>query len=351
MRMSPTLRRTIATASLACALLAGASAHAAGVDPITATNVQKLQAQRLFLKGREYATQKKCDLAITEFRASFFIVASPNTRLALARCLDEIGKPVEAYGELLATIADARALAPREARYGETADAAELERKEVAAKIVLLTLKIDHASEGTAVKIGDRDVPREALAAPIPLMPGTIEIVVTNAGKEVARSTLTVGPGDTTVTLDAEPPPPAKTPDPTPLKPIDPNDVPRDDAKPKPPAPPPASNSGLRTAAYVAGGVGAAGLITFGVFGLLEKGTYSDLQSACHNGPCGPDKSGDVSTGKTQQTIANIGLVVGAVGVATGVVLFIVSSPKKTDGGTSAAIVVTPSFIGLRGSL
>ncbi len=353
MRMSCSLRRCIATASLATVLLASAGAFGAGADPITATNDQKFQAQRLFMKGRDLAAKKKCDEAVVEFRASLVVVASPNARFALARCLIETGKLTDAYIELSKTISDARALAAREARYGDTADAAEVERKEVAAKIVLLTLKVDHASEGTGVRIGDRDLTRDALGEPIPVMPGTIEIIVTNGGKEVARTTLTVGPGETTVALDAEPPKaPEPPPKPKPNSAIDPNDIPKDDAKPPPPpAPPPAPNNALRTSAYVAGGIGAVGLITFGIFGALEKGTYSDLQNACHNGPCPPSKADTVSSGKMQQTIANIGLVVGAVGVSTGVVLFVLSSPKSTPGGGTASVVVTPGWIGLRGSL
>lgn len=346
------LRRAIAAASIAAALLGAPVARADGADPITATQVQKYQAQQLLLRGRQLTTQKKFAEAAVELRASLNIVASPNTRFALARCLVEMGALVDAYNELTKTIADARALAAKEARYGEAADAAETERKDLAQKIVVLTLKIDHMAADTVVKINDKEVPKDALAAPIPLVPGVIDIVVTTGGKEASRNSSAIGPGETTVSLDAEPPK-AAPPPPPPRSPtaIDPNDIPKDDPKPKPPPPPPAPSTGLRTGAYIAGGVGVLGLIGFGVFGALEKGTYSDLQTACHNGPCPANKQDDVSSGKTQQLLANVGLVVGVVGVAAGATLFVLSMPKKTAGPVSAQVVVGPSFIGVRGAL
>jgi hypothetical protein len=357
MRTISPLRSAFAAASLSFVLLAGTPAWADGADPITATQVQKYQAQQIFVRGRDMMRQKKWQEAIGEFRASLNIVASPNTRFTIARCMIEMGALVDAYAELAKTASDARALAAREARYSETADAADAERKEVGSKLVLLTLKIDHLPDGATIKIGDKEIPRDALAAPIPLIPGTLDIVVMHAGIETARTTVTVGAGETTVTLDAQPPPP-KQPEPTPVTPppttIDASDSPWA-AKPKPAPPPPPSppNTSLRTAAYVAGGIGAAGLVTFGIFGALEKGTYSDLQSACNSGPCPQGKQDEVSSGKTQQLIANIGLVVGAVGVATGVTLFVLSMPKSsaTTAPPSAALVVSPSFIGVRGAL
>jgi hypothetical protein len=112
------------------------------------------------------------------------------------------------------------------------------------------------------------------------------------------------------------------------------------------------SAGGLRTAAYVAGGVGLVGLTTFAIFGALEKSSYNDLQDACHGGPCPPEKADDISTGRSRQTIANVGLVAGLVGAAAGAVLFVVSMPSsKSPTSARAAVVVTPGFVGVRGSL
>ena len=60
----------------------------------------------------------------------------------------------------------------------------------------------------------------------------------------------------------------------------------------------------LRPFAFVAAGVGVAGLATFAVAGIMSNSTYSNLETTC-KGPCPPELAGDVSKGKTQQTIAN----------------------------------------------
>jgi hypothetical protein len=119
-------------------------------------------------------------------------------------------------------------------------------------------------------------------------------------------------------------------------------------------APPPSDKTKLRPFAYVAGGVGVAGLATFAIFGLMSNSTFSDLQSACpsSHGGCSPSagKSDEISSGQTQQLVANIGLVAGLVGVAAGATLFILSMPPKSP-VANAALVVAPGYLGVKGSL
>jgi hypothetical protein len=101
--------------------------------------------------------------------------------------------------------------------------------------------------------------------------------------------------------------------------------------------------------AYVAGGIGVVGLATFGIFGLLNSSTYSDLQSSCPNNVCPPGKAEDISNGRTQQTIANVGLIVGAVGLVAGVTLFVLGTPKKK--APEAAFILGPDGFFVRGAL
>jgi hypothetical protein len=83
----------------------------------------------------------------------------------------------------------------------------------------------------------------------------------------------------------------------------------------------------LRPYAFIAGGVGAAGLISFAVFGALGKSQESDLRESCE-----PDCSDEeISQVETKFLIADISLGVGVAGIATGVVLFILSMPSGDD--------------------
>jgi len=55
--------------------------------------------------------------------------------------------------------------------------------------------------------------------------------------------------------------------------------------------------------------------------------------------------------GESHQTIANVGLAAGALGVAVGAVLFVVSGRPKTPTTGQASLVVSPGFIGVGGTL
>jgi hypothetical protein len=112
---------------------------------------------------------------------------------------------------------------------------------------------------------------------------------------------------------------------------------------------------GLRPYAYVAGAVGAAGVITFAIAGLLSDSAYSDLRSQCGNGLCPLSKQSEASTGKAEQTAANVGLGVGLAGLAVGATVFVLSFPPKgtprsePPASASAEISFAPGWIGVRG--
>jgi uncharacterized membrane protein YdfJ with MMPL/SSD domain len=111
------------------------------------------------------------------------------------------------------------------------------------------------------------------------------------------------------------------------------------------------SSSTLRTAAFVAGGVGVVGLGLFIGAGTSANATYSDLEDACGNRPCPVSRQGDIDSGKTMQTLANVGLVVGGVGLGAGVTLFLLSrSSSKTTEAVASHLVLAPGYGGIRGA-
>src|SRR6185503_7446628 len=100
-----------------------------------------------------------------------------------------------------------------------------------------------------------------------------------------------------------------------------------------PPATPVVEKSGIdqRTLGIVAGGVGIAGFATFAVFGLLNNGKYDDLKNGCPNGVCPRSLSEEAEAGRTYQTIANVGLGVGIVGVVSSVLLFVTAPSHSKE--------------------
>ena len=64
------------------------------------------------------------------------------------------------------------------------------------------------------------------------------------------------------------------------------------------------------------------GLALFGIFGAMSSSTASDLEACAPR--CASSLREDADGAKTQQTVANVSLVVGAVGLASAAVLWIV---------------------------
>lgn len=310
-------------------------ARAVGVVPSRATPAQREQAQARFVKGKDHQTAGRYEAAIAELSASLEVVASPNTRLVLARCHRELGHLVVAYNELGRATSEARELARDDPKYEKTADAALAERTELAAKLGLLEVGVANAEPTTTLRVAGEDVPRSAWSEPVATMPGETEVVVETPGKPPIKKSVSAQAGQkVAVSVDAAPAPAAG--------PTEPSKVDMSTAKP----------TSLRPLAYVAGGVAVVGLGTFVVAGLMSRSTYSDLEGACPGGTCPKSRAEDISQGKTEQTIANVGLVVGLVGAAAGVTLFVLSRPKDRAAAMlpTTRVVARPSSFTLEGT-
>ena len=173
--------------------------------------------------------------------------------------------------------------------------------------------------------------------------PGNVVIVATLPdGRTVKREVSVAAGGTEQVELDAakqEVSPPASKPE---AQPAQATPAPATKAK---------KSGSLRPYAYVAGAVGVAGLATFAVAGLMNKSKYDDLKSNCPDGHCGPGKQDDIDGGRRLQTIANIGLVVGVVGIGAGTTLFLLSGDApNTERTATVRVRVSPGFASVSGS-
>jgi hypothetical protein len=96
-----------------------------------------------------------------------------------------------------------------------------------------------------------------------------------------------------------------------------------------------------RTWAIVSLGVGAAGLVTSGIFTILSLNLKSDLESHCGaSTPCPASDADDVDRMQRFADYATVGLVVGGVGTAVGTYLWFTAKPERV--GLSAATRITP---------
>jgi hypothetical protein len=306
------------------ALLASSSVCLAG-GGAPGEKDQKAGAQQTFEAGGKLYDAHHFEEALAAFRASYQIVASPNSHLMVARCLRDLGRTLEAYREYEAVAKEA---VEKGDRYESAAHASGEERAELQQKIALLTLRVAEPPAGLTVKIGDAPVDLAALGTALPLEPGTVVVTAQAPSGASARADVTLTPGSASEVELKLAMPAADAP-----------------APPPPPAPvvhveTPASGVPLRTWAYVAGGVGVAGLATFGIFGAMSSSKYSSLESSCPGRRCGPGGQDDVNAGKSFQTIANVGLVLGVVGIGTGTTLFLLSRGRPKEGAAAREIRV-----------
>ena len=330
--------RWVSVLTLALATAGAARpAYADGVDPAKATPVQRELAQGRFMKGRDLFGQGQFAPALEEFKASHEIVASPNARLYAARCMRELGRLVASYSEFGRASVEAREQTRDDPRYVKTGESADEERKAIAPKLGFATVTITGPDATTTLTVAGESIRRSGWSEPIPLSPGANDVTVETPGRQVLRQSVVVAAGETkAVTFDAGAAPALPAADPP--------------GGAVTAVPPPAARedrNGLRTMSFVAGGVGVAGFATFAAFGALSSGKYNDLKTAC-GGPCPPSRQSDIDAGKRDQTIANVGLTIGLIGIVTGVTLFLVSAPKKPV--AAAGFVVFPTASGLGGT-
>lgn len=324
-------------ALFALVLIAPQPALAAGVSPSQSTPVQREQAQSRFLRGKEMLAKGNPEGALAEFNASLDIVSSPNTRLYVARCLHKMGNLVAAYVELGRTEIEARELARDDPRYGKAAQSAHEERAKLEPKLGFLIIEIAHARPDTTVKVGGDEIRRGGWSEAVPVMPGSTTVVVETAGRApIERSLDVTAGGRVSVSIDAD------------------EGIITAPVSPEPPVthPPAKPSAALRGAAYVTGGVAVVGLGVFAFFGLRSNATYDELEKACTGAACPAGYEERIAQGRSEQTAANVGLAVFAVGAAATVTLWVMNTSKSKSSSTavSARVEASPSFVGVRGA-
>jgi hypothetical protein len=308
-----------------------AVAYAAGAAPEAASELQREQAQARFARAKPLFDAGNFAAALAEFRASLEIVNSPNARLYVARCLEQTGDLVGAYVEFGRAALEAREASRADGRYALTATEAETERAAVAPKLGFVTLSVMRPEARTIVRVQGQELRREAWSEPIPVKPGDSELQAESSGRAPVRATVSVAMGETkAVSLDAGAGVPLPVAD----------------------APSARRSSTIaRPFAYAAAGVGGAGLAVFAIEGLEAKSTHDDLENVCH-GPCpNASFSSQISSGIREQTIADVGLAVGACGLVAAVVLFAVSLHKSPAAESRVGVFVSPRGVTLGGAL
>ncbi|MEM1031063.1 MAG: tetratricopeptide repeat protein [Myxococcota bacterium] len=303
----------------------------------TAANAQKptwrerAEAQQRYQQGKLLVRRGKFEEAAEKFREADGKDPQPAYKLELARMLLEQGAFSDASALLDACEEAAPQLWIQKQAQKQCATLAE----EVDERTPKLGVSV-FAPEASLVTVSVDGSPVDPDAGPIALDPGDYEVTAVADGYEDFRQTVTLAEGETeaieiSLTKSVV--------------------VVEDDDE--------ASGGGLSPVpAYVAWGVGAAGLgvgIGFGV--LAIQSTNQVLRDfECVNDSCPPEAEDDLNASKLQGNVSTAGFVIGFTGVVAGTVLFLLSgdddekSPKQDDDDTVAVQpLLGPGFVGLQG--
>lgn len=325
-------RRGLAAAALALSFgLLAPGAHAEGVTPERASQEEVQGAQAAYTEGVARFRERQFEAAVSAFERSLAIVNSPNARLMLGRALRESGATDQAFEQLAQTLRDATHLAARQPRYVAARDAAQGELAELRSEVAALSLQV---TGGTVMElwVGDRKV-LPHLWSGVAVTPGLVHVVGRLPGGRRAWRAVEARRGEQIdVTLDiasAEEGPREVIPW---LK-NDPEAGPP--PEPEPSAPSSATPLPYRELSIISAGVAGAGFLTFSIAGLMSQSTYSELEASCPGGTCDGSYAGTIDRGRREQTIANIGLGVGLVGLVSAAVFYLLDDPGTAEAGAA----------------
>ena len=306
MRVPRTLSQAVAVLLL---VSNGIPAWAQAASPAPAAAADETAIKAKFAMALKLHKAGKFDEALPLFRELVQATQSPNARLYVGLCLEQLGKNAEAYKEMAQTVKEASLHA--DPKYDQTREAAQAELALLNVRVGKLVVTLPETPPGLVVNVDGAPIAERDLGSSLVLDPGGHRVEATATGLTPVTREVNIDGGETrTVTIAFSKPEPVAT-------------------KAEPAPEPSASRGTMRLAAFTALGVGGAGLVMFTVTGLMAHAKYNSLKSACGDARCtDPKYAGDVDSGKSLQTVANVGLVVGAVGIAAGGALYYFGTRK-----------------------
>ncbi|MDB4946883.1 MAG: hypothetical protein JWP97_6417 [Labilithrix sp.] len=297
----------------------------------------RARAQQLFDSALADAEAGDFAAACPKFQASQDADPKPSTLLNLASCYDKNGQTASAWG----AFREAEGLA-RKAGRADWEQAARTRAEALEPKLVRLTVQVPEPSRvpGLAVtRDGARLTPGEWGVA-IPVDPGEHVIAASAPGRLPweQRARLADSQSLTVPALDVAPV----------------ASSPAASAVVAPPASPPPSSwwTPLRTAGAISAGVGAAGLVTGAVLGLVAKSEYDDAKAQCSGGTAGCPRGAlaDSDSAYGLAAGATAVFVIGAVAAAGGVAVLVLAPPPRENAAVTASVRLGPGSLGVVGT-
>ncbi len=349
MRSNRTTKVWLLGAAICAALVSAPAPASAQSDSAKIAAARKIG----FAGVKDYQAGKYAE-ASDKLERAYALVNAPTLGLWSGRALMKTGKWVAAAERFL----EATRLPLPEtnrANHEKAKKEAAQERQQLLPKIPNLVVNVTGApASEVQLTIDGVAIDSALIGIAQPIDPGSHSVVATWKGQEQKRDVQLAEAGKESIELKFDPS--AAAPAPVPAPGTGPATSP-------PPTTPPPSGGGSdatvdtgdggssNTLAYVALGVGGAGLIAGTITGVIALGKKSDLEDSgfCSGDKCGPQAHDDVDSLNSMRTISTIGFVVGAVGVGAGLTLLLTGGEEKAAARTTD-IYVGPSSVRFRGS-
>jgi len=317
------LARLVTTALVAGGLSLSATSLAGEPDELTRRkNAARAMADLAF---DQYSAGRYAE-AIDSFRKADDLYHAPTLVYGLAKSLLNAGKLIEARVQLKRLIdepLDAKAPA-------EFLGAQETAKDLLAAlegRIPSLRISVTGAA-GRRFTVRLDDAPLESFAS-IELNPGGHTItVVPETGVGVSRSVQVNDGAHEQIEIALPPPAPSRPAGPPGLR--------------EPSAP----RNALMPAAWVAFGVGAAGLGVGAATGIVSLSQVSDIKSRCANDLCPASERENADRARVMATVSTASFVAGGVSLAVGAALVFIGRKQKP---ANVGLSIGPGTVGVSG--
>jgi len=319
-------------------------------QPLSAqtSTAQKATAEAYFDDALRLMKTGSYAEACAKLEASQRLDPAVGTLLYLGECYEKRGRTASAW----VTFRDAEALA-RSAGQTQRAEMARVHAERLQAGLSRVTVELSteaRATPGLQVRCGSVPIDPALPGAPIPVDPGEVVIEASAPGYTTFTRSLNVAAGARlTATIPALARSAATAPKPVPVPestPATPSPMPVAAPSPSEPVPvspsaPPRSPPSQSLAVPITlGAVGVVGLAVGAVFGIKSIGNASDAKDLCPNGQCNEARGESLmDDARTQARVSNVAFAVGVVGLASGVIVYVLGRPAKVE---QARLGVTP---------
>lgn len=309
------------------------------------TPSDKATARILGTEGLRLAEAGDCEGAIEKLRRAEELFHAPTTLGRLGECQVKLGLLVAGTENLQRVVREPLPEGASPA-FKAAKDRARLVLDEALPKIGMLRIEVTTSLSDVSftVTVDGQQVPPAILGARRPTDPGerVVEATGPYCEKEQERVKLEEG-GEVTVRLalrcEKPPEPPRPSEPPVGSKPGSTPGVPSPRRPPDPD----------QTLAYVALGVGGAGVVAGSVFGLMAMGEKSALEGDCNDErKCPSTSQSNLDNLDRYALVSNVAFGVGIVGVGVGAAMLLMAdSPGPTlDAGPSKQASMRP-WIGM----